>query len=168
MKSLFLLLAFAPSIALANFEFSPSLSVYKSDKDTSMSQIELRAGYEFESGLYVGGFYSLASDKFIDGADQWLLGPQIGYNMWGFYSLVGYNFVGEQDLHSGGIKYSNPNGLQASIGYRIEVTQDVFLSPEITWRSIEWRSREVQGIPQGDSGRKDTYVLPGITVLFKF
>lgn len=168
LKYAVLLFALVPSIALANFEFSPSLSVFKTDKDQSSSQIELRMGYTFEFGLYVGGFYNLASTKFIDHTDQYFLGPQIGYTWKGVYALAGYTLTGEQDLASGGVKYSRPMGYQLSVGYRLEVVPDVFLGPEFTYRDVEYKSREVQGVPQGDTGRKDTQVLPSITLQFKF
>ncbi len=168
LKYIVLIIALVPSVTHANFQFSPSVSVFKNAERQSQTQVEFRAGYEFESGLYVGGFYSLAYDKYIDNVNQYFLGPQIGYAYNGFYGLAGYTLTGESDLASGGIKYSRPQGYQASVGYRMALAPDVYLAPEITWRHVEFKSREVQGFPQGDSGREDTHVLPSITFMFNF
>lgn len=172
MKSLLLFLTLVPNIAFANLEFSPSLATFKNDDEQSSTQLEFRLGYNFELaadlGLYVGGFYNIATDKIIEHVDQYFLGPQIGLNYKGLYTLVGYTLTGEQDLASGGVKYSRPNGYQVSLGYRLPLAEGVYLSPEFTWRTVEYKSQEIQGIPQGDTGRKDTHVLPSITFMFQF
>jgi hypothetical protein len=168
LKYIVLLFALVPNIATANFEFSPSLSVFKTDKEESSSQVELRMGYTFESGLYAGGYYSIASDRFIEYVNQYYLGIHLGYSYKGLYALAGYALTGEQDFVSGGVKYSRPEAYSATLGYRMEVTTNVFLGPEFTWRQVEYTSREVQGVPQGDTGRKDTHVLPSITLQFIF
>jgi hypothetical protein len=168
LKSLLLFIALVPSVAFAGFEFSPSLSMFKADKGQSATQVELRVGYSFEdTNLYLGGFYSLASDKIIEHVDQYFFGPMIGYQYNGAYVLAAYILTGEQDLASGGVKYSSAKGYQASIGYRMELTTDVFLGPEFTWRQVDFDNREVQGIA-GKSERQDTHVLPSITFQFKF
>lgn len=172
MKSLLLILALVPSVAFAGLEFSPSLSTFKADDEQSSTQLEFRLGYNFELanelGLYVGGFYNIATDKFLDAVDQYFLGPQVGVNYKGFYSLLGYTLTGEQDLQSGGIKYSRPTGFQVSLGYRLLLTEGIYLSPEFSWRQVDFASKEVQGIPAGDTQRKDTHILPSITLMFKF
>lgn len=168
LKYIVLLFALVPSIASANFEFSPSLSVFKTDDQESASQIELRMGYKWDFGLYAGGFYNVASDRFIEHVDQYYLGVHVGYSYKGFYGLAGYALTGEQDFTSGGVKYSRPNAYSLTAGYRMEVATDVFLGPEFTWRQVEFKSREVQGVPQGDTGREDNHVLPSITVQFIF
>lgn len=167
MKSLLLFIALLPSTAFANFSFSPAISTFKTDDDLSMTQLELRLGYSFDFGLYLGGMYSLASDRFLDHTNHYYLGPQVGYEYGGAYVLATYILTGEQDLASGGVKYSGTTGYQATVGYRIAVAEDIYLAPEFTYRTVEFDNREVQGIATpGD--RKDTHILPSVAVLFKF
>ncbi len=172
MKSFLLFLTLVPSIALANMEFSTSLSTFKNDDEKSATQLEFRLGYNFDLGsdfgMFVGGFYNIATDKIVEHVDQYLLGPQLGFNYNGFYTLFGYTITGEQDLASGGVKHSRPAGYQVSVGYRLLLTEAVYLSPEFTWRHVEYKSTEVQGIPAGDLGRTDTHILPSITLMFQF
>lgn len=168
LKYIVLIVALVPSIAFANIEFSPSLSIFKTDKEASASQVELRMGYKWDFGLYVGGFYNLASTRYIEHVDQYFLGVHVGYSWRGIYGLAGYAVTGEQDFASGGVKYSRPNAYSLTAGYRMEVTEGVYLGPEFTWRQVEYTSREVQGVPQGDTGREDNQILPSITLLFVF
>lgn len=177
MKTLILLILLVPNLAVAGgMAFNPSIATYRNDNDTvkatglsgrSMTQIELRLGYEYDFGLFVGGFYSLGSDKFLDHTNQWYLGPMVGYQFMGAYVLAAYILTGENDLASGGLKYSGTTGYQGTIGYRAEIVEGIFLGPEFTFRSVEFDNREVQGIVNpGD--RSDTHVLPSIAVFFKF
>lgn len=181
MKTLILFILFVPSMAMASgMAFNPSISTYRNDNDTvkatgisgrSETQIELRLGYQFDLtediGLFAGGFYSLGSDKFLDHTNQWYLGPMVGVSFKGLYLLGSYILTGENDLASGGLKYSGTTGYQGTIGYRAEISEGVFIGPEFTFRTVEFDNREVQGIVNpGD--RSDTHVLPSIAVYFKF
>lgn len=167
MKSLMLLIAIIPNIALANISLSPSISTYKAADRSSMLQVELRLGYEFDFGLFVGGFYSLASDKFVDHSYQYYMGPTVGYQYMGAYVLGSYLLVSEEDLASGGVKYSGISGFQTTIGYRLQITEDVFVGPEITVRRAKYKTREVQGIA-GAGDREDNVILPSLAFYFKF
>lgn len=167
LKSILLLIALVPNMAFANFQFSPSISTFKSDDEATTTQLELRLGYAFDFGLFVGGFYSLGSDKFLEHTNQYYLGPMVGYQYKGAYVLASYILTGEQDLSSGGVKYSGTTGYQGTIGYRMEIAKDVFLGPELTMRTVEFENREVQGIA-APGNRKDTHILPSFAFLFKF
>lgn len=181
MKTLILIILLVPNMAVASgLAFNPSISMYRNDNDTvkaagvngrSMTQIELRLGYDFDLAqnfsLFAGGFYSLGSDKFLEHTNGWNLGPMVGAQLMGVYVLAAYILTGESDMASGGLKYSGTTGYQGTIGYRAEITEGIFLGPEITFRSTEYENREVQGIVNpGD--RSDTHVLPSIAVYFKF
>lgn len=160
-------LLLAPQIVFAGFSLNPSYGVYRTDAQNSMSQIELRVGYEFDMGLYLGGFYSLASQKFIDDSSDYYVGVQAGYSCHGVYGLVGYVINGDQDLTSGGIKYSGAHGLQVTAGYRVLLMEDVYIGPELTYRKVSFDDIEVSGLAT-EASRYDEIVIPSIAVNFKF
>ena len=166
-KYLITSLLLAPQIVFAGFSLNPSYGVYKTDTQNSMSQLELRVGYEFEMGLYLGGFYSLASQKFIDDSSDYYVGVQAGYVYKGVYGLVGYVINGDQDLTSGGIKYSGAHGLQVTAGYRAELMEDVYIGPELTYRKVSFDDIEISGLGT-EASREDEIVIPAIAVYFAF
>ncbi len=166
-KYLITSLLLAPQIVFAGFSLNPSYGVYKTSNQNSMSQLELRVGYEFEMGLYLGGFYSLASQKFIDDSSDYYVGVQAGYAYKGIYGLVGYVINGDQDLNSGGVKYSGAHGLQVTAGYRALLMEDVYIGPELTYRNVSFEDIEISGLAM-DASRNDEIVIPSIALYFKF
>lgn len=94
----------------------------------------------------------------------------IGYKMdCGFYGLVGYSLFASEDLETGGIKYSSGTGMQVSIGHALPLMKDVFLGPELTWKSMSYDKREVLGVPAaGAPERENDSIYPSITMWFKF
>lgn len=167
-KNIFLLAFLAlPQLAQANFSLNPALGMYKTDSDNSQTSVEIRMGYTFDFGLYLGGFYNLGSQKFIEDADEFFVGATVGYQYGGTYLLGSYIVSSEQDLKSGGIKYSGGDGFQFTLGYRALVTEDVYLGPELTYRSVSYDTIETQGLA-GPSERDDDVIIPSIAVQFVF
>jgi hypothetical protein len=167
-KKLIFIALFIPQLAsAAGFELQTSYGVFKNGADKGMSQLELRVGYTFDFGLFLGGFYSLGSDKFVDAADQYAAGPTIGYQWKGIYSLASYMLAGESDLASGGIKYGRNSGYQVTLGYRLLLIEDVYLGSELTYRNTKYGDKQTQGISE-DSDRQDTTFIPAINLQFKF
>ncbi len=166
-KYLITSLLLAPQIVFAGFTLNPSYGIYKAGTEDNMSQLELRIGYEFDMGLYLGGFYSLTSQKFIDDSSDYYVGVHAGYAYKGVYGLVGYVINGDQDLTSGGIKYSGAHGVQLTAGYRVLLMEDVYIGPEITYRKVSFKDLEISGIAN-DASRYDEIVIPGISVNFVF
>ncbi len=167
MKYIFCIALLAPQISLAGFSLNPSYSWYRTDTGTSQSQFELRVGYAFENGLYVGGFYDLVSQKFVELSSDYYVGVHVGYECHGAYGLLGYVVNGDQDMTSGGVKYSGASGVQFTAGYRLLLTEDVYLGPEITYRKVSFKDREISGLA-GETNRHDEVLIPGIAVNFAF
>jgi len=168
LKKLIFIAIFVPQMALAaGFSLNPALGIYKNDENNGMSQLELRFGYTFDFGLFVGGFYSLSSQDFIEDADDYYIGPTVGYTYGGFFGLLSYVLAGDQDLKSGGIKYTGANGIQATIGYRLMFAENVYLGPELTLRDVSFEDVETQGVPT-PTERKDSVIVPGFSLLFNF
>ncbi len=168
LKKLILITLFVvPSMAFAGFNLSPSFGIYKTNTENTASQLNLRMGYTFDFGLFVGGFYTLSANKFIDDSDEYLLGPMIGYEWKGLYGQVGYIVNSDSDMKSGGIKYSSGTGYTATVGYRLAIAEDTMIGPEVTYRTTEYDSVETQGIGV-PTDRTDTVIIPGIALLFNF
>lgn len=167
LKKLIFITLFVPQLALAGFSLNPSYGAFKSDSDNSAAQLEFRLGYTFDFGLFVGGFYTLGSEKFLEDASEYYIGPMIGYEYKGIYGLLGYILAGEQDLKSGGIKYTSATGIQATLGYRMLVAEDVYLGPELTLRDVSFDSEEIQGIGSPVT-RDESVIIPSVAVLFNF
>lgn len=167
MKKILFILLFLPQWAFAGFILNPSLGLYRADTDNSVTQLELRVGYAFDFGLYLGGFYDLGSQKFVEDADEFYGGVHVGYECHGIYGLVGYVIAGDQDLNTGGIKYTGATGMVATLGYRALLTEDVYLGPELTYRSVSFEDEEIQGVA-ADTSRHDRVIIPSIAVQFKF
>lgn len=166
-KYLLISLFILPQMAFAGFSLNPSYGVYKSDSQNSMSQFELRVGYEFDFGLYLGGFYTLGSQKFVVDSSDYYVGVQVGYEYGGVYGLAGYVINGDQDMTSGGEKYSGAHGLQVTLGYRQAIMEDVYLGPELTYRKVSFEDSEISGLA-ADTSRNDSVVIPSIAVYFAF
>ncbi len=167
LKIIIFTLLLLPQFSQAYFSLNPSLGFYKAGNDDSVSQLELRIGYAFDFGLYLGGFYDLTSQKFVEDADEFYGGIHVGYEYGGAYALVGYVLAGDQDLNSGGIKYTGARGLQVTAGYRLLITEDVYLGPELTYRKVSFEDQETQGVA-GPTSRYDTVLIPSVALLFKF
>jgi hypothetical protein len=170
MKKLFFAIALSilPQLSQAAFVLNPALGMYRADEDNGVTQLELRIGYQFDFGLYLGGFYDLTSQKFVQDASEFYGGVHIGYETSvGIYALLGYVVAGDQDLDSGGIKYTGATGAQATLGYKMLLAEDVYLGPELTYRRVSFKNEEIQGAPS-QTNRNDEVIIPGISVLFKF
>jgi hypothetical protein len=167
LKQLLFTILFLPQVSMASFVLNPSVGFYKTDTDNSLTQFELRIGYAFDFGLYVGGFYDLTTQKFVEDADEFYGGVHIGYEYGNVYGLIGYVVAGDQDLNSGGVKYTGATGVQATLGYRLLLTEDVYLGPELTFRRVSFDDEEIQGVA-APTNRQDEVLIPSIAVLFKF
>jgi hypothetical protein len=165
-KCLFLLI-FLPQMAFAGFELQASYGTYKDNSALGMGQLELRVGHSFDFGLFLGAFYSLGSDKYIQHANQYFVGPMVGYQWRGIYTMAGYMLTGESDQASGGTKYGKNGGYQVTLGYRLMLIEDVFLGPELTYRNVSYDDIQVQGI-SSPSDRRDVTMIPAINLQFKF
>ncbi len=166
-KYLITTLILLPQISLAGFALNPSYGVYKTDRENSMSQLELRVGYKFDFGLYLGGFYNLASQKYLVDSSDYYVGVQAGYEYHGLYGLAGYIINGDQDMTSGGVKYSGAHGMQLTFGYRLPLMEDVYLGPELTYRKVSFKDEEISGLAD-DVSRHDEVIIPSIAVYFAF
>ncbi|MCJ8276131.1 MAG: hypothetical protein MJK18_04755, partial [Bdellovibrionales bacterium] len=100
------LITMSVSIAQAGLVFSPSFTFMSrelSDNNNptqkeELTMIDVKLGYIFEMGLYVGGLYSLIDDELTDVASSdFHFGPSIGYYNSGFFVAATYYVFGQRD-----------------------------------------------------------------------
>lgn len=171
-KYFFAILLFLPQLSMAGFALNPTYGVYQTDRNSTMSQVELRVGYKFDFGLYLGGFYNLVSQSYFkspvnSASEDYYLGVQVGYEYNGIYGLAGYVVNGDQDMNSGGTKYSGAHGFQMTLGYRLPIVEDIYLGPELTYRKVSFKDIEVSGVASS-ANRHDAVLIPSIALYFAF
>lgn len=159
-KLLLALVAFAfCGAAHAQFVISPGIN-YVSVKTEATTPatvsaegdglgIDMRLGYIFPMGFYIGGMYSYLSGSFAfapslgsDAKDSGsLLGPTIGYyNPMGFNMLFTYHLMGDSKSELNGVTatFKGASGFQFDIGWNFPITSVFGLGPQITYKSIEY------------------------------
>ena len=81
------------SYAQAMILFSPSVTYMEQSQDdgtnpevdAKLTFIDLRLGYVFDFGLYIGGLYSLQDHDLLSDSSDSYLGPSFGYYNNGFF-----------------------------------------------------------------------------------
>lgn len=163
------------SKASAAFLFSPSVSYSsksRTDENGTRSEvktthIDFRFGYLSEFGLYLGGLYSLQDQEIFQGSSDSYMGPSVGYWWQGLFVVATYHLFGERDLTAGGVKYSRGSGLQIDLSYAVPVADNVFLGPQLSYQSLRFRDRQVNGVSEGTS-YKLTDITPYFNLTFLF
>ncbi len=167
-------LLFAPVTAQAGFVLGPSL-LYNETKvenggttgKTTVTAIDVRAGYLFPQGLFLGGIYNNETVK-SGGFEQKGVhyGPSVGYVAKSFNFIASYLMAGELS-YSGGSKRIEPTGPQLDVGYVFDVGSNLSVGPQITWRSLEYAKAEAGGVKVADK-YKVTEIRPMVALLFVF
>ncbi len=114
--------------------------------DTKLTLIDFRLGYVFDSGLYVGGLYSIHDNELLADASDSYFGPSLGYYYEGFLVAGTYYIYGERDLTAGNTKYSGVKGFQIDLSYAIKVTEQFSVGPQLTYHSVKFTDSQVFGI----------------------
>ena len=171
-----LLLTFASlvnSLAVASYVFSPSLSYTERTADSDVKQkskltiIDFRLGYKMDSGLYIGGIYSLQDETLnVESSDSYL-GLSVGWMMEQLFVVGSYLIYGEKDLSAGGVKYSKGNGFQLDVMYLFPLLPDVFLGPQLSYLMVDFKDRQVNGVSTS-SDFKTSGITPAMNLTVRF
>lgn len=100
---------------------------------------ELRAGYNFNFGLFAGATAHYDTGK---AAGQTVAtyygGPTIGYSssMTGIFVAATYHLIGKQDLDALG-EYDKVSGLQIDVAYPMMLTESLKFGPQLSYRSMK-------------------------------
>ena len=115
--------------------------------------------------------YSLGSAN-ESGSDvsEFYFGPTAGYMYKNFYAFLTYVVVSEQDVTgNNAAKYSAGNGFQFDVGYNVKVTDLFYLGPMLSYRSVNWSDKQINGIGLPNFGGKDlTSLTPYVVLWFQF
>lgn len=166
-------LSFVPA-AQAAILFTPSLSFVEQKADdttdanpesnANMTLIDLRLGYTFDFGLYIGGLYSIHDQALLtsgeDSSDSYF-GPSVGYYYKGLLVVFSYYLYGEKDLANGSGKMQGVNGYQLDVGYSVPVTDTIHVGPQLTYHTIKFDE-----ISSGVGSNTINYEFSGISPYF--
>lgn len=132
-----------------------------SSSDSKSSIYDIKIGYLSGNGLYLGGLYTIRnSTSGSTSTDGKNLGASLGYvGASGFFIKGHYILSAEYgDLKEG-------SGLQADLGYINNVTGNLLVGVELTYRSIEYKKDESNA---AIDKYKSTELFPMLTVGFVF
>ncbi len=166
---------FCASLAQAKILFTPSITYMSQEQeispapavDTKLTIIDLRLGYVFDFGLYVGGLYSIQDHDLLSDSSDSLLGPTLGYYNAGFLVAGTFYVYGEKDITNGSGKYSGVSGYQIDVSYAVPVTENFRMGPQLTYHSYEYSDLEVNGI-SGSADLKFSSITPYFNLTFVF
>jgi len=158
------------------FLLAPSVmymfSTIESSVKTEMSSrlIDLHLGYVTDSGLMLGFLYGTeAGETKVDSSstktDRTSYGPAIGVLSGSMHLLFTYYLSSE--AKSGDYSYGNATGFQVNFGYRFAIDGNIFLVPQLAYRTITYKDTKRNGEDMGQEC-KVTALVPYVGVWFAF
>lgn len=152
--------------ALAQYMFSPSVSYLDRELNdnsnpaasSNLSIIDMKLGYIFDMGLYIGALYSLIDDEITSDSSDFHFGPSIGYYNSGFFVSGTFYIFGERDLAAGNTKYADVSGFQLDFAYAVPINKTLSIGPQITYHKVKYSDAQVSGLSSPTS-----YEWKGIT-----
>ena len=127
----------------------------------NLTIIDLRLGYVFDFGLYIGGLYSIHDRNIATDASDSYFGPSLGYYNSGFLAVATFYVYGERDLTNGDGKFTDLSGYQLDFSYSIPVAEDFSIGPQLTYHTVKFGDLQTSGF----SNSVD-YTFSGITPYF--
>jgi len=181
MKKLLLILSIfgLASTASATIVFSPGVSYSSNDTDTGSGTssgsellLDVKLGYIFPMGFYVGGIYHNASNSAgsaVNDEKATAFGPSVGYfSPMGFYVTGHYFLVAERnDYGVAGGDASEGTGPQVDLGWVFPLTSVFSMGPQLTYRSLNYSKADVGGVAT-DIDVTRTEIRPYISLFFMF
>ncbi len=164
-----IILLFFGNFAQATYVFTPSVTTLQQTQNdqnaveskSKLTVLDFRLGYVLESGVYLGGLYSIQDQQLFQGGSDSYLGPSVGYYNGGFLVAATYYLYGERDLTSGGGKFAKVKGYQIDISYALPVTESFLMGPQLTYHDVSFDELQINGVGQVVSFKRS-----GISPLF--
>lgn len=143
---------------------------------TNQTLLDGVAGYRFSSPLFLGGLYSYDSTSSTTTNSPTSTnvytsyGATVGLDTGDWYLLGTYIIGSEDDNTSNNIKtaYTGGSGYQFSLGYRIMVTSNFGIGPEVTYRYLSYTTQQVGGAASTSATVNHTALLPYISFTYAF
>jgi len=165
--------------AAASVVFSPGLSYTSSNtEDSAATSVEsssfradVRLGYIFDMGLYVGAMYQVDStNDDITDPTSYNVGPTLGYyHSKGFYGLVTYHLIGDsKNVLVDGDKYTDAQGPQVDIGWVFPLASSFYIGPQVTWKQIKYGNYEDAAEVASAADRTVSEIRPYLSLWFMF
>ena len=154
---------FAPSITYMQQEYSDGLN----EADTKLTIIDLKLGYTFDMGLFIGGLYSLQDHDLLTDSSDSFFGPTIGYSNSGFFVAGTYYIYGEKDFTDGSAKLSNVQGFQIDLTYGVPVTDTLLIGPQLTFHSYKFKETQVAGVAS-ETDQEFSGLTPYFALMFLY
>lgn len=172
---IFLSVLLTSYISQADIIFSPAIG-YTTDKqevdgtttvDTARKAYDFRLGWTHNSGLYLGGLYTMTNTTSGDDEDKMTgFGPTLGYvHSYGFYALFTYFVSAEYKTDTS--KYVDGMGPQIDIGWVFPLTGNFYIGPQMSYRSVGYDKVEVSGTSVA-TDTTHSNISPYLTLWFKF
>lgn len=166
------LLSATPALAAGSDNVQFGLSLLKFDRETEGATLgdstekwtiyDLKLGYNFPSGLYLGGIYS--GYKHDTGANNTrsLLGGTVGYHSDGWFIDGSYLFSGQLDLS--GSKLKGAHGLNIDFGYNTMMSSNIYIGVQASYKSITYDKKD--DVSQTNKEKYEFYPMFNVGVLF--
>lgn len=106
--------------------------------ESKTSIYDFKLGYVTAKGLYLGGIYTMRNVKSESTTSD---GKNTGASL-GYIGAAGFFVQGHYIFSSENGDFKEGTGLQADLGYINNVTGNVLVGVELTYRSIEYKKHE--------------------------
>lgn len=130
-----------PNITLYGRDLSNPSGQNIMNGNTSVVELNTKAGYLMPSGLFVGGQLIYERGKLTTGTmSNYYLGPTVGYQGSSVPLFVTgtVHVIGHGDFGVG--TYSSTLGFQLDLGYPFEINDYFYVGPQITYKAITYKN----------------------------
>ena len=175
---MFVTLCAASSVARAeNFALLPALSYISASEQTEGSQTvtsstlfgDLKFGYMWKSGLYIGGLYHYETGSIAGGGTSTTAAaPSIGFFHGSWMAIFSYELYAQRKLAGSNITYSSGMGYQFDLAYTPAVTDTFSVGPQLTYRSTTYAKTQTGSAPAQSIKFTRVDIIPMIAMAFNF
>lgn len=177
---IFVSLLVGSPFASAELIFSPSL-FYKtftdefgsgSRRSTNETFYDVKLGYALSNGLYFGGIYSGMTRRERAGGpannfERSSYGASIGYVSGGWF-LMGHYLIASDYKLGDNLTFTGGDGFQVDVGHWFQVAGQLYLGPQLTYRTWSYSDVKTPAGTQGVSGVKGSEFLPFLALALRF
>ncbi len=141
------------------------------DKQTSIVY-DLNLGYAMSNGLYLGLIYF---SRTVDQAGASVptltgYGPSVGYMASNGFFVTGHYILSasSEKLNAAGAKFDKGSGIQADLGYQMNVSGAFSVGVLLTYRSLNFTNYNDGTTDDSTYKQKDTNIYPQLRLGFMF
>lgn len=156
--------------------FGPSLLYYtwdetfegSSDSELTATYMDFKLGAKVTTNVYVGGIYStMTRESNGNERKRTGLGPSVGLMSGGLF-LIAHYLLNVEYVRSNSDTLEEGSGLQVDFGYLSSIGSNVYVGPQLTWRSFSYKKHNQGGSTSTLSDTKHTETVPYLALAFMF